>query len=339
LKKKSTSSNRPFLSLQKIVVFAAGWGLVSLLIFLLFSIPLPGESLPGWYVTTTYILELGAFLLATLLCFRNWRSTQIVSGRNVWFFLGAGMLSYFIGNILLFYWEIVLRQSPEVSPGDLFFLLTYLFLGIGMFLAVASRRLSLTVGQYAIIAVIALIGVAVAYYTAIAVPEQFDLEQPEAIEQLVPPEAAEPSENGALAEVTGDPAIAPEISAPATPEEDTPAAPAWALSIENLLSPFADFIGLLYILGDLVLLVMATALLLAFWGGRFSLSWRFIAAAAFCFYIADLWFNFATTFIEDYETGALPEVFWIFSGVLVSIGAALEYDLSTQSRRVSRRRT
>jgi hypothetical protein len=92
----------------------------------------------------------------------------------------------------------------------------------------------------------------------------------------------------------------------------------------------------MYIIGDVILVVMATTLLLAFWGGRFSMSWRFIAAAAISYYIADLWFNYATRYIEDYETGALPEVFWIFSGCLFAIGAALEYDLST--RRRSRRR-
>jgi hypothetical protein len=81
---------------------------------------------------------------------------------------------------------------------------------------------------------------------------------------------------------------------------------------------------------------MATMLLLAFWGGRFSLSWRCIAAAALCFYIADIWFNYAVTYIPGYETGALPEVFWVFSGCLFAIGAALEYDLST--RRQTRRR-
>jgi hypothetical protein len=79
-------------------------------------------------------------------------------------------------------------------------------------------------------------------------------------------------------------------------------------------------------------------LLMAFWGGRFSLSWRFIAAAAFCFYIADMWFGYATKYFENYQTGSLPEVTWIFSGCLFAIGAALEHSLSTRSRRTTRRR-
>lgn len=337
--KKSTNSASQLLSLQNIVIAAVVWGVLSLLFFLLFSVPLPGEDLPGWYSVGTYFLEEIAFLFATLLCFRNWRSSQIVSGRNVWFLLGAGMLSYFIGNLFLMYWELVLGKSPEVSPGDFFFLLTYVFLGSGMFLAVASRRLNLMLGQYGIIAGIALLGVLIAYFTAIAVPEDLDMGvvEPNAIEQVQSPDAA--ATNEALPpDAATAPAVEPTPAGDTAPEAEANV-PGWAQAVENLLAPLAGIVGWLYILGDLVLLVMATALLLAFWGGRFSLSWRFIAAAAFCFYIADIWFNYATSYIEDYETGALPEVFWIFSGILVSVGAALEYDLSTRSRRNLRRRT
>jgi hypothetical protein len=63
-----------------------------------------------------------------------------------------------------------------------------------------------------------------------------------------------------------------------------------------------------------------------------------IAAAAFCLYLADVWFKYATTILTDYKSGGLPEVFWVFSGVLFGIGAALEYDLSSRSRRASSRR-
>lgn len=246
------------------------------------------------------------------------------------------MLSYFIGNLFLMYWELVLGKSPEVSPGDFFYLLTYVFLGTGMFLAVASRRLNLTIGQYGIIAAIALLGIAITYFTAIAVPEEMAVTEPAPIEQVQPGDTT--GTENILPGAPTSPITTP-VPEAAPPAESEPVVPGWAQAVEDLLTPLAGFIGWLYILGDLVLLVMATALLLAFWGGRFSLSWRFIAAAAFCFYIADIWFNYATSYIEDYETGALPEVFWIFSGILVSIGAALEYDLSTRSRRGLRRRT
>jgi hypothetical protein len=64
-----------------------------------------------------------------------------------------------------------------------------------------------------------------------------------------------------------------------------------------------------------------------------------IAAASISLYIADMWFKYATANICNYESGSLLEVFWIFSGVLFGIGAVLEYDLSTRSRRSSRRRS
>ncbi len=73
-------------------------------------------------------------------------------------------------------------------------------------------------------------------------------------------------------------------------------------------------------------------------GGRFAQSWRMIAAAAFSLYIADIWFKYATNRLSDYQSGGLLEVFWVFSGVLFGIGAALEYDLSSRSRSRSGRR-
>ena len=91
--------------------------------------------------------------------------------------------------------------------------------------------------------------------------------------------------------------------------------------------------------GDFVVLVLASTLVLAFWGCLSAQSWRMIAAAAISLYIAGMWFNYAINNIENYESGSLLEVFWIFSGVLFGIGAVLEFDLSTRSRRSSRRRS
>ncbi len=64
-----------------------------------------------------------------------------------------------------------------------------------------------------------------------------------------------------------------------------------------------------YIIADVFLLIIATALLLAFWGGRFSQSWRMIAAATFSLYIADMYFKWIDTRVVDYESGGLLEVF------------------------------
>jgi hypothetical protein len=82
-----------------------------------------------------------------------------------------------------------------------------------------------------------------------------------------------------------------------------------------------------------LLLIIATIMLLAFWGGKVSLSWRMIAAAAFSLYIADMWFKYATNYLPDYKSGDILEVFWVFSGVLFGMGAALEYEASLSLKR------
>lgn len=63
-----------------------------------------------------------------------------------------------------------------------------------------------------------------------------------------------------------------------------------------------------------------------------------IAAATLALYIADMWFKYAETATVEYESGGLLEVFYVFSGVLFGIGAALEHDVSSRSRRGTRKR-
>jgi hypothetical protein len=333
LKKQSTGlSTTP--SVQTIVLAATAWALLALMVFLLFSVPLPGKGRPEWYGAATYILENFAFLGAGLLCLRNWRSPQILSGRSVWLAFSLGMFSYFVANLLLAYWEIGLGQEPAVSPGDFFFILSYLFLGWGMVQAVLSRQLNLSGMQWLTLGLIAAVGIGLAYFLSVSAPseEELAVDTPAAIEQPVSPApgAGSPAP-AAVAPAAGSPAIAE----PAEPEKPIPG---WAASLNALLEPLADIVGWLYVIGDIILVLSAATLLMAFWGGRFSQSWLFIAMAAFSYYIADMWFNYATQYIPNYTTGALPEVFWIFCGCLFAIGAALEYGLSTRSRSTRRKR-
>jgi hypothetical protein len=278
--------SKSIFSTQNIVLASIAWAVLALLFFLLFSAKIPGvdgkESRADWYVIGTNIFEALAYLGAGILCLRNWRSPQIVSGRNVWLAIGIGMLSYFLGGIFFGYTEIVLKEEPIVSLGDIFFVVTYLFVGGGMILAVASRRLNLEKWQWMIVFAIGAFGSALAWLIS---------HQPQ---------------NGAEDQV-----------------------PAWAQNI-------APFLNWFYIVSDVMLLIIATTLLLAFWGGRVSLSWRMIAAAAFSLYIADMWFKYATIWIPNYQSGEILEVFWVLSGVLFGMGAALEYDASlSRSRRAS----
>jgi hypothetical protein len=340
---EKSKSAKPLFNAQVLVLTATIWGVMALLFFLLFSVSLPGEGRPLWYSIGTYILEQGAFLFAAFVCLRNGVSSQIVSGRNVWLNIGAGMACYFIGNLLFGLWELYWKLDVAVSPGDLFYILSYIFMSIGMFLAVKSRRLNLEWWQWGVTVVIATIGIAFAVWLSYPFemgttpePTPSPTVQAEASPSPASPSPAASPQNGATPEA----APAEESAAADTDATSETEPPGWVLALETQLDPLGPPLNLAYVVLDVALLIIATLLLLAFWGGRFSQSWRMIAAAAFSLYIADMWFKYADRTIPDYESGDLLEVFWIFSGILFAIGAILEFDVSTRaSRRGGRRRS
>ncbi|WP_044499479.1 hypothetical protein [Nostoc sp. PCC 7107] len=161
-------SSKSIFSNRNIMLAGIAWAVAALLYFLLFSAKIPGangvESRAEWYVIGTNIFEALAYLGAGILCLRNWRSPQIVSSRNVWLAIAIGMLSYFLGGIFFGYTEIILKEEPDVSIGDVFFVLTYISLGVGMILAVASRRINLEKWQLLIVAAIGVFGSLVAWW-------------------------------------------------------------------------------------------------------------------------------------------------------------------------------
>ncbi|BCL38151.1 hypothetical protein [Nostoc sp. MS1] len=278
--KNSAQVSKSIFNTQSIVLAGIGWGVLALLYFLLFSAKVPGpngtESRAEWYVLGTNIFEALAYLSAGILCLRNWRSPQIMSSRNVWLAMAIGMISYFLGGIFFGYTEIVLKEEPDASIGDVFFVLSYVSLGVGMILAVAARRINLEKWQWLIVLAIGVFGSLLAWWIS--------------MQQGTAPEN----------------------------------------TIVTILNWF-------YIVSDVLLLIIATTLLLAFWGGRVSQSWRMIAAAAFSLYIADMWFKYASQ-NPNYQSGEILEVFWVFSGVLFGMGAALEYDASLSRTRRERGR-
>lgn len=322
---KQSSTASPFPSTNALITIGIIWGLVSLLFFLFFSVPPPGQDHPQWYLDGITVLETGAFLLASLLCFRNWKSGQIVSGRTVWLWIGLGLLSFAFGNLLFYLWGNVWGKDPAVSLGDVFYLLSYIFLAIGMFQAVLPRRLNLDARQWILIAFIGLLGVGLAFFLTYRAGA-------DAEEAAIPPEPAA-VENVAPTETQLE-AVAPEVL-PA--DADATTAPGWVVSLDSRLEPFEGFVSLLYVLGDCLLLVVAATLLVAFWGGRFSQSWKLIAIAAICLYIADMCFAYYVS-QSNYQEGSLWEVFWTFSAVFFGLGAVVEYAISTRSRRNPRRR-
>jgi hypothetical protein len=162
----SSSSSTPIL-----VGAGIAWGVVSLLFFLLFSAPGEDGTQPQWFLLGINFLETGAFFLASILCFRNWRSSQIMSGRGVWLWIGLGLLSYTIGNVLFFLWGNIWGLDPAVSLGDFFYIVSYIFLAIGMFKAVLPRRLNMEPPQWLIVAGIGLAGILLALFVNIGASE------------------------------------------------------------------------------------------------------------------------------------------------------------------------
>ncbi|NER35706.1 MAG: hypothetical protein F6J93_17215 [Oscillatoria sp. SIO1A7] len=312
-RKENITRSKPILSAQTLIVSGIAWAIVALLFFLLFSsvmepatVASEAPARPLWYSIGTYIFVWVANLAASILCLRNWGSPQIVSGRSVWLALGVGMLFYFIGDVLFFTWEIVWKLEPDVSLGDVCYLLSYICLGWGMILAVLSKRVNLEKWQWGVLGGIAAAGIALAVWLYIA-PGAADVGTVEGVVE----EAA----------------------------STVSSAPEWIQTIDQQLSEFSDLIGLFYAVADVLLLIIASALLLAFWGGRFSQSWQMIAAATFSLYIADMWFKYADSYLENYQSGFLLEVFWVFSPILFGIGAVLEHRISTRNRsRQGRRR-
>jgi hypothetical protein len=254
------------------------------------------------------------------------------------------MLSWFIGNLIFGVWELYFGLSPEVSPADLFYITFYLFLSWGMVLAVLPRRLNLEVWQWVTVGFIAVLGIALAVLVLLSTPNAGS----KAAGVVSPLNAIEQTSTGATLPLrAGSPQAllvqARESDSP-TPSVEEQAqnaenrAPGWAIAIQETLSPFSKPVNFFYIVGDVFLLIIASTLFLAFWGGRFAQSWRVIAAATVCLYIADMYFKYEDATQTKYQSGSLLEVFFVFSGVLFAIGAALEYDVSSRSRRSARKR-
>ncbi|MEG5063459.1 hypothetical protein QUB33_07530 [Microcoleus sp. B3-A4] len=342
--KSSTSSS--LLSAQTLVIVGIVWAVMALLFFLLFSVPLSAEEgLPLWYSIGTFIFECGAYLGAALVCFRNWQSPHMVSGRNVWLGIGLGMLFYFIAGVLFGIWELYFGLDPDVSPADAFYLGSYVVLIGGMVVAVTSKRLNLEIWQWGLLAGIAAFGIAVAIW--VAAPDSWRAQlgmAPAATQEVVTESEPATTATGrapALENSSKLQAKTAATDAASAPEEEEAEikAPGWVMALDKQLSPYAYAINLFYIVGDVFLLIIATALLLAFWGGRFSQSWRMIAAATFSLYIADMYFKWRDTQTEGtYQSGSLLEVFFVFSAILFGIGAILEHDISTRSRQSRRSR-
>jgi hypothetical protein len=304
---------RSFLSLKTIIFTGFVWALLSFFFDLCFHNPLPEQEVPLWSDVGIFIFENVAFFGAGWLCLRNWLYPKILSDRNIWLFLGVGLIFQAIGNVFYAYWELILQREPNASLADPFYVFSYLLLVIGLVLAVRFRRIGLSLRQWAILTLVAGMAILLAWTNATT----------EGSAAYVPNFGSTflvASQTEALAIVPEDNSI-----------------PAWVVASEKAIEPIIDYLNLSYVVADVVISILVTTLSLTFWGGKFSRTWLAIAMGSLCLYIADMWYATVAA-----RTGSEPvgivDSFWIFSAILFGIGAALEYDISIHPpRRFSRR--
>ncbi len=309
------------------------WAVISLVLYLNFSVVDPQATRPLWFIIATTSLEEIGLLIAGCLCWRNWQSKYIAGGSEVWLLYALANFAFFIGNLWFTLWESLWKLDPAASFGNLFFVLFYLLTIAGVRLAILDRDVRLVPQQWAIVIGVAAIGMTIGC----------GLTAGAANATTTPPIATQIVSTRVPASGTSIATSAPTILATASGSQITLTTserpPEWVLAIDRSLYPLVKTFNMFYVLCDLVLLTLATILFLGFWGGQMGLPWRMTAQAVLCFYIADTWFASAHERVQGYESGSIMEVFWIFGIVQFGIAAALEFDNSIRARRLARRRT
>jgi hypothetical protein len=314
------TANTHHLKSETIVYGGIIWSVVAAIAYLSFSIVERGTERPLWFTLVTTGIEQIALLGTGWLCWRNWRSRLIPSGRGAWLLFALAMAVFFIGNLCFTVWELWWGLDPAASIGNPWFVLFYLLTILGIRTAISKERVALGKSQWAIVLGASTFGIVMATWLMLATPQ-------------ISPEISTGSLSTASTMANTQPL---KISNDRISQSQT--APTWAIEIDRSMRPAIGTFNLFYVLCDVILLIYATILLLGFWGGHLGQPWSLVALAGLCFYIADLWFAYANTQISGYRSGFIMEVFWIFGIVQFGIAAALEFDNSLRTRLVARRR-
>lgn len=302
------------------LVLCAGWALLSVCAFLLFSV-LPATLHARWFPTVVSLLKVGAFLISSVLCWQNSRDASILSGRTVWQAIALGLTFYALGDITVILWRSIWGITSAVSLGDVFYSASYLFLSLGLLNAILPRRINLNIQQSLGIAAVGTVGIVLACWL-----------------NFYPPEVATTSMDSTVSEL----AIAPTITqakgaAIGTVTSSEQAAPAIVQLIDQRLSRITSRVDLLYVIGDCALIVMAAALLVAFWGGTYSEAWKLIALAGLCLYVADMFLIYEVG-RGQYVQGSAWEIFWILSALFFGLGAGVERGISVKMQQTRSRK-
>jgi len=289
---------------RKAVVLCAGWAICSLAVFVAIAL-LPGSSRIG--ELTVDLLKVGAFTIATVLCWRNAKDSTIVSGQIVWQAIATGLCFHALGDTTTLMWNLLWGTSTTASLSAIFYGASYLFLAIGLFNAVLPRQTNLTLAQSLGVATIGILGILLASWINFYMPTVEATTERQAI-------------------TTGEPAVS--LSTVGTSSKELPAL---VQAVETRLQPITRNMDLLYIAGDCILIVMAGALLIAFWGGAYSEAWKLIALAGACLYVADMLMIYHRS-QGSYTHSGFWEIFWVLSALFFGLGASVELGVSTQMK-------
>ncbi|PZO53826.1 MAG: hypothetical protein DCF15_12425 [Phormidesmis priestleyi] len=304
---------------RKAVAICTGWAMLSASAFLLVRAPWL-EAQPEWFPVVVSLLKVGAFLIATLLCWRNANDPLILSGRSVWQAIAVSMACYTLGGMTVILWRSVWGITSTVSLGDVFYGASYLFLAIGLLLAVIPRQIGLNWAQSLGIAITGILGIVLAFWLNFQSPAV-------TLDAAMGPSEAIAHSSRLAPETVSAETVTPET---VTPEAASP--PAVVKMIDQRLHRVSDRVGLLYVGGDCVLVVTAAALLVTFWGGSYSEAWKLIALAGLCLYVADMFWMYEVS-QGRYQLGAPWEFFWILSALLFGLGASVELGVTRAAQR------
>jgi hypothetical protein len=307
------------------------WSVLALILHLNFSIIDFSSKQPTWFILTTLSFEQIGLVVSGLLCWRNWQSDYIPSGKGVWLLFAIAMFAFFIGNLGFGAWELIWGLDPAASIGNPFFGLFYVMLIGGVRLAMLDRDVELAKPQWILVASIATIGLTIGCWLTTMSARA---ESPTTLSPQI-------SLHSTTLRSMGQTSIAlkPLSPVPSIAETSPIERPNWVMTLDRWMQPLIGTFNLFYVLCDTLLLIFAAMLFLGFWGGHLGLPWRTTAQAVLCFYIADTWFAYANNRVQGYQSGSIMEVFWVFGIVQFGIAAALEFDNSIRARRLARRRT
>lgn len=95
--------------------------------------------------------------IASILVAKKYRGSTMFT--KAYLFLGIGFFAWFIGDVIYYYYGLVLEIYPYPSPGDLFFVINYGFAIAHLYLNTKYFRKEWSAGLKAIIVVMPIIAV------------------------------------------------------------------------------------------------------------------------------------------------------------------------------------